>query len=121
MTQENTLTFEKYINRLFTDSADKKACRREIFIALTSYILRHEHINLVSDIHNPATVIKLANKYADDETFMQDKKHLRSDCLRCLDAYAKYLQETQKQERIYSNDGLTLKYPDDEIPNNRLF
>lgn len=101
MEKENTLSFQEYINLPIMKSDDKKACRYEVFAALTTYILNHDHINLVKDIHNPTAALNLANKYADDKNFMKENPDLHDDCLHCLDLYVRYLQETQKIRRYH--------------------
>ncbi len=96
MKQENIITFEEYINLPIIKSADKKACRYEVFAALTTYILQRENINLIKDIHHPAEALNLANKCADDKNFVKERPNLHDDCLHCLDLYVRYLQEMQK-------------------------
>ena len=86
MTDDNYISFDTFC--LFNGSP--RVCRHEVYTAITSYILHHEHINLVKDIDSRETLEKLIEKYKKDPDFMKDYVSLRDDSLRCLELYCEY-------------------------------
>lgn len=116
------MIFQEYMAQLFNNNHERKICRYEIFAKITSYILKHEHINLVTDIRNPYTVKKLIEKYQQDTTFMADNTNLRNDCIFCLYKYHEYLRYIAPKKTTINEDGkVVTEYLDDEISTNRLF
>ena len=112
-------TFSEYLNNLFINNITRHICRTEVYSKISAYILKNEHMNLVTDVRNADTVRSLLKKYNNDEAFMANRPDLRDDCLKCLQTYVEYLDFTfPKISPLWSDE--EPQYPEDKTHEKRL-
>lgn len=111
-------TFSEYLNNLFINNITRHICRTEVYSKISAYILKNEHMNLVTDVRNADTVRSWLEKYSNDKAFMSDRPDLREDCLKCLQTYVEYLDYFFPKTSLWGDD--EPEYCDDKTPQKRL-
>lgn len=92
------ITFPEYMKIILLSSKDRENYSYSAYTKITSYILKTDNINIVTDIKNPDLLINLIHKYEADKSFMSDNLIMRNKCIFCLYKYLEYINYLSSQK-----------------------